>query len=511
MANKLTDAQIEAITRRMEDRAGQRVPRQPRSSGERPAGASPADATGREPNVREPNVREPNRRATNGQAPAGRDGIYADLDSAVAAAQRGFRALDALTIEKRVALIDAMRATMRANAELLARMAHEETGLGRVEDKIRKNHLVIDKSPGPEILQPSAWTGDRGLTLVERAPYGVFGVITPSTNPTSTIINNAIGLVAAGNSAVVNVHPGAKRVSAYQIQLLNRAIVHAGGPPDVLTALAEPTVETAQALMKHPGIRILLITGGGAVVRLAMSSGKRAICAGPGNPPVVVDETADLDLAGREIVFGASFDNNIICVDEKEIFAVSSIADRLKAAMIENGAVELPSYRLKALEKLVFEELPGPRQHGVMRKNWIGKDAGAILRELGISAPNARLVLVETPVDHPLIWTEQLMPVMPIARVRNVDEAIDLAVEAEHGFGHTASMFSRNIDALSRMARLINTSIFIKNGPNLAGLGYGGEGFTSFSIASPTGEGLTNALTFTRIRRCTMVDHFRIV
>jgi acyl-CoA reductase-like NAD-dependent aldehyde dehydrogenase len=179
--------------------------------------------------------------------------------------------------------------------------------------------------------------------------------------------------------------------------------------------------------------------------------------------------------------------------------------------MVANGAVELPSYRLKALEKLVFEKFPGPREHGVMRKEWIGQNAGKILQELGIHAPDARLIVVETPIEHPLIWTEQLMPVMPLARVRNVDEAIDLAIEAEHGFGHTASMFSRNIDALSRMAREINTSIFVKNGPNLAGLGYGGEGHTSFSIASPTGEGLTTALTFTRIRRCTMVDHFRIV
>ena len=308
-----------------------------------------------------------------------------------------------------------------------------------------------------------------------------------------------------------NVHPGAKKVSAYQIQLINRAIVAAGGPPDLLTAPAEPTVESAQALMQHPGIRILLVTGGGAVVKLAMTSGKRAICAGPGNPPVVVDETADLDLAGRQIVFGASFDNNIICVDEKEVFAVDSIADQLKAAMIANGAVELPSYRLKALEKLIFDKFPGPREHGVMKKEWIGQKRARILGELGIRDPEARLVLVEVPVDHPLVWTEQLMPVLPLARVRNVDEGIDLAVQAEHGFGHTASMFSRNIDALSRMARAVNTSIFVKNGPNLAGLGYGGEGYASMSIASPTGEGLTNALTFTRVRRCTMVDHFRIV
>ena len=505
MAEKLTDAEIDAIARRVQGqlRHGSEPRREDGAhrAAQAPSGGPP------------PHLSYVGRagRTTSAPTTTGKDGIYPDLDSAVTAARRAFRSLDELTLEKRFAIVAAMRATMRSNAELLATMATEETGLGRAEDKVKKNLLVIDKTPGPEILQTSAWTGDRGLTLVERAPYGVFGVITPSTNPTSTIINNAIGLVSAGNAAVFNVHPGAKRVSAYQIQLLNRAIASAGGPADVLTAMAEPTVESAQALMKHPGIRILLITGGGAVVKLAMASGKRAICAGPGNPPVVVDETADIDLAGREIVFGGSFDNNIICVDEKEVFVVASVADKLKATMVANGAVELPSYRLKALEKVIFEKFPGPREHGVMKKEWIGQNAGKILAELGVSAPNARLILVETPVDHPLIWTEQLMPVMPLARVRNVDEAIDLAVEAEHGFGHTASMFSRNIDALSRMAREINTSIFVKNGPNLAGLGYGGEGFTSFSIASPTGEGMTNAVTFTRIRRCTMVDHFRIV
>ncbi len=483
MADKLTDAQIDAIVQRVHGKLDGRLPIK----------AAPSKAGQSAPLV------------------SGKDGIYPDLDSAVAAARRGYRALDALTLAKRTDIVAAMRQAMRANAELLARMAQEETGLGRVADKIQKNHLVIDKTPGPEILQPAAWTGDRGLALVERAPYGVFGVITPSTNPTSTIICNSIGLIAAGNAAVFNVHPGAKRVSAYQLQLLNRAIVSAGGPADLLTAPAEPTVESAQALMRHPGIRILLITGGEAVVKLAMASGKRAICAGPGNPPVVVDETADLDLAGQQIVFGASFDNNIICVDEKEVFAVASIADKLKAAMLAHGAVELPAYRLKALENLIFEKFPGPRQHGVVKKQWIGQDAGKILKALGVNAPEARLVLVETPVDHPLIWTEQLMPVLPLARVRSADEGIDLAVQAEHGFGHTASMFSRNIDALSRMARAVNTSIFVKNGPNLAGLGFGGEGYTSFSIASPTGEGLTNALTFTRVRRCTLVDHFRIV
>ncbi|RME85938.1 MAG: aldehyde dehydrogenase EutE [Caldilineae bacterium] len=488
----LSDEQIQRISSRVLAELG-------RSREPRPARAPHLSHVGREA------------RRLPGVVAAGRDGIYPDIDGAVAAARRAFAALDGMTLAKRKDLIAAMRRCSLDNAELWARMAQEETGLGRAEDKVYKNILVAEKTPGPEILEPTAWSGDRGLTLTEWAPYGVVASITPSTNPTSTIINNAISIVSAGNSVVFNVHPGARRVSIAVIQALNRAMVAAGGPPDLLTAPEEPTIESAQALMRHPGVRLLLVTGGPAVVREAMSSGKRAICAGPGNPPVVVDETADIEKAGRDIVFGASFDNNIICVDEKEAFVVESVADRLKQVMLAHGAVEVPRHRISALEKVIFSELRGPRKPGVINKKWVGKNAGLILKEIGISAPDARLAIIDVPIEHPLIWTEQLLPVFPIARVRSADEGIDLAVEAEHGFGHTASMFSRNIDNLSRMARLINCSIFVKNGPNLAGLGHGGEGYTSFSIASPTGEGLTNAISFSRPRRCTLVDHFRIV
>ena len=493
--SSLSDEQIEAITRRVLDEIGRR------------------DGAGAASTSRAPHLAHVGRSGREVVAPAGsgRHGIYPDIDAAVAAARRGYVALDEMTLAKRKDIIAAMRAVALANAELWATMAKEETGLGRADDKTKKNLLVAEKTPGPEMLEPTAWTGDRGLTLVEWAPYGVVAAITPSTNPTSTIINNSISILSAGNAAVFNVHPGAKHVSNVVIQELNRAIVAAGGPADLLTAPAEPTIESAQALMRHPGVRLLLVTGGPAVVKEAMRSGKRAICAGPGNPPVVVDETADIEKAGRDIVFGASFDNNVICTDEKECFVVERVADALKQAMLAHGAVEVPRHRIAALEKVIFTEVKGPRQPAVTNKQWVGKNAGLILREIGIQAPDARLVLVDVPIDHPLVWTEQLMPVFPLARVRSAEEGIDLAVEAEHGFGHTASMFSRNIDNLSRMARRINCSIFVKNGPTLAGLGYGGEGYASFSIASPTGEGLTSALSFSRPRRCTMVDHFRIV
>ncbi|MCG8406533.1 MAG: aldehyde dehydrogenase EutE [Phycisphaerales bacterium] len=439
-------------------------------------------------------------------------GVFRSIDDCVAAARTAFDDFSKLGLEQRKNVIASIRESMLANAISLARDAREETGLGRVEDKIIKNRLVTRKTPGTEALEPRAVSGDDGLTVMEKAPFGVIAAITPTTNPTSTIICNSIGMLAAGNTVVFNVHPNAKRVSCRNVGLINEAVVRAGGPPNVVTAMAEPTIESAQELMHHKGIRLLVVTGGPGVVKAAMGSGKRAICAGPGNPPVVVDETAEIDNAGRNIVKGASFDNNVICTDEKEVFVVESVADRLLKVMEANHAIVLTKPQISAIEKVIFEETRGPRRPGVINRKWIGKNANLILEQIGMRVPDTiRLVVLDVNVDHPLIWTEQLMPVLPLARVRNADEAIDLAIAAEHGFGHSAAMHSLHLGNLSRMAREINCSIFVKNGPIYAGLGEGGEGYCSFSIASPTGEGLTDPRSFSRERRCVLKDHFRIV
>lgn len=440
------------------------------------------------------------------------DGVFADVETALRAAETAQRELDAQTLDKRREIVAVIRRTVEENAQTLARMAVDETGFGRYEDKISKNLCVAQLTPGTEELQPIAYTGDNGLTLIERAPYGVIGSITPCTNPSETIVCNGIGMISGGNSAVFNAHPNAKETSAFTVRLLNKAIVAVGGPRNLLCSIATPTQESAQELMKHPKVKLLVVTGGGGVVTAAMNSGKKAICAGPGNPPVVVDETADIDKAGKDIVAGASLDNNIICVDEKEAIVVESIADALKAAMKRNGAHELTGREIERLTNLVIKERKDPPHESVVNKAWVGKNASVILKELGINVgDDIRLVLVDVERNHPLLWSEQLMPVFPMTRVSNVDEGIDLALEMEHGYRHTASMFSRNIEKLSKMARVVNCSIFIKNGPNGAGLGLGGEGYTSFTIASPTGEGLTSAKDFTRVRRCTLVDYFRII
>jgi len=440
------------------------------------------------------------------------DGIYPTVDAAVAAARKAFEVYRAMGLKKRHRIIDSVRSATRAKARELADMAAEETGIGRAEDKLLKNLLVIEKTPGPEDLEPQVWSGDQGLTVTEYAPFGVVGAITPTTNPTATIINNTIAIVSAGNAVVFNPHPNAKNVSVHAVRLINQAIVAAGGPADLVTATPEPTIESAQRLMNHPQVRVLMVTGGPGVVKEAQKTTKRSILAGPGNPPVVVDANADIELAGREIVRGASFDNNVICTDEKVVIVVSSVADLLLKEMVANNSYLLKEYELKKLERVIFSELGEPGKPGRVNPRWIGQNAELILEEIGVhSETDIRLVVADVPKEHSLVWTEQMMPVMPVVRVRTIDEAIDLAIRAEHGCGHTASIYSRDVNAITRMAREIDVSIFVANAANLAGLGDGGEGYTSFSIASPTGEGLTRPRSFSRDRRMTVAGGLRIV
>jgi acyl-CoA reductase-like NAD-dependent aldehyde dehydrogenase len=438
--------------------------------------------------------------------------VFETTEEAVAAARRAFLDLAETTLEDREKWIAAIRHTTETHAAELSELAVRETGLGRVEDKVIKNLLVARKTPGIEDLAPWARTGDHGLTLEERAPYGVVLSVTPSTNPSETVINNGIGMLAGGNAAVFAPHPGAKETSLRTVRLLEEAVRNEGGPPNVFTTLAEPSIEGTQALMRDETVRLIVVTGGAGVVKEAMSVGKRAITAGPGNPPVVVDTTADLDLAAWGIVRGASLDNNIICTDEKEVIVVDRVARDLMDRLSAEGAYELTGTELDAVRRVVLAEDRGDGCASVPNRELIGRDAGVILDAAGVDGPtDTRLLVAEVDAGHPFLWSELMMPVLGITRARDVDTAIDFAREVEGGNRHSASIYSRNIEKLSRMARVIDCSIFVKNGPHYKGLGEGGEGYTSFTIASPTGEGMTTARDFTRFRRCTLVDSFRIV
>ncbi|WP_335337206.1 aldehyde dehydrogenase family protein [Sedimenticola thiotaurini] len=436
-------------------------------------------------------------------------GVFRSLDDAVAAASAAQRQVRNLA--QRGAIIAAIRKLGHEHVRELSEMGVAETGFGRVSDKIIKNQLVIDKTPGIEAIYPMAISGDHGLSLVENAPWGVIASVTPSTNPSATILNNSISMISAGNAVVFAPHPAAKAVSLRAIQLVNQASASVGGPSNIVTCVETPSIDVANQLFVYPGIRLLTITGGDAVVAAARKvTDKRLIAAGPGNPPVVVDETADIKRAAISIVQGASFDNNIVCVDEKEIIAVDTIADELIDALCDNGAVLLTEEQGEAVAQLVLADYPGPNPRS--KVEWIGRDAAKIAAAAGFKVPDStRLLVLETDRKHAFARTEMMLPVIPLIRADNVDQAIDWAIELEKGNLHSAAMHSRNIDNLSRMAAEINTSLFVKNGPCLAGLGAGGEGWTSMTISTPTGEGVTNASTFVRKRRCTLVDAFRIV
>lgn len=484
---KITDNQINAIVDRVVDQLAGGGPVKPEPQASTQTGPPPAE-TGGSLDI------------------GGSRGCFPDIDSAIDAAEKAFLEFKSVPLEQRKRIITAIRRICMDHLSDLARIAVEETGLGRYDDKLKKNELAIRKTPGVEDVEPKAFTGDDGLSVEERAPFGVIGSITPCTNPSETIICNGIGMIAGGNTVTFNPHPSAKKVSMFTIDLMNKAAISEGAPPNLFTTVMSPTIQSAQALMKHPQNRLLVVTGGPAVVKAAMQSGKRVIAAGPGNPPVVVDDTADLDKAGKDIVTSGSCDNNIICVVEKEIIATSGAADGLKKSLIKYGAVELGAYQARRLAKVILND------NGHPNKQWVGKNIQLILKEIGMDVdPSKRMAFVETGPDHPFATEELLMPVLPFIRVKDVDAAIDLAYKLEAGCFHTAVMHSKNIEHLHKMAVKINTSIYVKNGMALAGLGLEGEGPTSFTIASPTGEGMTTARSFTRFRRCVLSGYFRIV
>ena len=432
-----------------------------------------------------------------------------DADTAVALAKKAQSQLATMTLEQRGRIIDAMRRAAIAQARPLAEMAHNETGYGKVEHKVIKNILAAEKTPGIEDLVPRAYTGDYGMTLVEGAPFGVIGSITPSTNPTSTVINNSISMIAAGNSVVFNPHPSAKRCSQEAMRVLHQAIVEAGGPIGLITTVKEPNLESGKTIMNHPDVAMLSITGGEAVVKVAMKTGKKVIAAGPGNPPVIVDETANLQQAARDIVDGASFDNNVLCVAEKEVFVVQSVADQLIAEMQKHNVLLIRGEDINRIVTTVLQQKDGQY---VVNRNYVGKDAAKILSDSGVSySGNPRLIIAEVDGNHPFVMVEMLMPVLGIVRVKDVNEAIREAVRAEQHCWHSAIMHSTNIKNLTAAARALNTTIFVKNAPSYSGVGYQAEGYATLTIATPTGEGLTSAKTFTRARRCILHGDFNII
>ena len=431
----------------------------------------------------------------------GNHGVFTDMNEAIEAAKKAQKVVGKMSMDQREKIISIIRTKIKENAEIFARMGVQETGMGNVGHKILKHMLVAEKTPGTEDITTTAWSGDRGLTLIEMGPFGVIGAITPCTNPSETVLCNTIGMLAGGNTVVFNPHPAAIKTSIYAINLLNEASLEAGGPDNIAVTVEKPTMETSDIMMKHKDIHLIAATGGPGVVTAVLSSGKRGIGAGAGNPPALVDETADIRKAAEDIVNGCTFDNNLPCIAEKEIVAVDSICDELMHYMVsEQGCYVIDEEQQKALTDVVLKG-------GRLNRKCVGRDAKTLLGMIGVYVPdNIRCITFEGPKEHPLIAEELMMPILGVVRAKDFDDAVEQAVWLEHGNRHSAHIHSKNVDNITKYAKAIDTAILVKNGPSYAALGFGGEGYCTFTIASRTGEGLTSASTFTKRRRCVMSD-----
>ena len=431
----------------------------------------------------------------------GNHGVFKDMNEAIEAAKKSQKIVAKMSMDQREKIISNIRTKIKENAETFAHMGVQETGMGNVGHKILKHQLVAEKTPGTEDITTTAWSGDRGLTLIEMGPFGVIGAITPCANPSETVLCNTIGMLAGGNTVVFNPHPAAIKTSIYAVNMLNEASIEAGGPDNIAVTVEKPTMETSAVMMKHKDIPLIAATGGPGVVTAVLSSGKRGIGAGAGNPPALVDETADIRKAAEDIVNGCTFDNNLPCIAEKEIVAVDSIADELMHYMVsEQGCYLASKEEQDALTEVVLKG-------GKLNRKCVGRDAKTLLGMIGVQVPdNIRCITFEGPKEHPLIAEELMMPILGVVRAKDFDDAVEQAVWLEHGNRHSAHIHSKNVDNITKYAKAIDTAILVKNGPSYSALGFGGEGFCTFTIASRTGEGLTSASTFTKRRRCVMTD-----
>src|SRR4051812_25307128 len=327
--------------------------------------------------------------------PSGTFGVYPTADAAVSASEAAFPALRTRPLADRKKAVDCVRSICVEQAEELGRMELDETGIGRLDHKIAKLRDAIPKVPGVEYLRTENFSGDDGITLTDYSPFGVIGAITPVTHSLPTLAGNAINMLAAGNTVVFNAHPSGASIAAEGVRRFNKAIRAAIGIDDLLTIIDPPTLESAAALFEHRGVRLLVVTGGPAVARAALASKRRAIVAGPGNPPVVVDATACLENAARSIVTGAAFDNNLLCIGEKQVFAVAEIFDRLMETVAQSGGFRLNSSQISALTKVAFK--PGEDGALHLNKDLIGQDPAVLGRHAGVEVPKGtQIVFGET-------------------------------------------------------------------------------------------------------------------
>jgi acetaldehyde dehydrogenase (acetylating) len=394
-----------------------------------------------------------------------------NLIERAAQAQGVYQGYDQESVNRVVAAV--ARAT-EAEAEPLAKLAHEETGFGKWEDKVLKNrfasrnvHAYIRDLKTIGILREDTAKG-----IIEiGVPVGVVAGLIPSTNPTSTVIFKSLIALKAGCAVVFSPHPGAKKAIGATVDCIRTALEGAGASPDLVSVLPTPTREATDALMKHPKVSLILATGGGAMVKAAYSSGTPAIGVGPGNGPSFIERSADIPLAVKRIFDSKTFDNGTICASEQSIVTEACVKKAVMEAIQQQGGYFLPPGDAERVEKILM----GPG--GTMNARLVGRSAEYIAKAAGVSVPKGTRVLLaeETRVGPQYPYSkEKLMPVLGFYVEENWEQACERCIEILNGegVGHTMSIHSQDEQIIREFGLKKPVSRLIVNSPAaLAGIG----------------------------------------
>ncbi|MCF8483287.1 MAG: bifunctional acetaldehyde-CoA/alcohol dehydrogenase [Rhodospirillum sp.] len=399
-----------------------------------------------------------------------------DLDALVARVKLAQKAYADYSQEQVDAIFRAA-ALAATNARIpLARLAVEETGMGVVEDKVVKNHFASEyiynhykdeKTCGILSEDPQFGT----MTIAE--PVGLICAIVPTTNPTSTAIFKTLISLKTRNGVILSPHPRARRATCEAARIVLEAAVAAGGPPDIIGWIEDPTVEMSNALMHHPDINLILATGGPGMVRAAYSSGKPAIGVGAGNTPAVIDEYADIKRAVASILMSKTFDNGVICASEQSAIVVDPIYDAVRARFAKHGGYILSESEAQAVREVIM-------RNGTLNAGIVGQSAARIAEMAGFQVPDTTKVLIGEVSDvgeAEVFAHEKLSPTLALYRARDFSDACDKAAAliALGGIGHTSVLYTDQDQQNARIrdfgARMKTGRILINSPSSQGGIG----------------------------------------
>ncbi|OOO69185.1 acetaldehyde dehydrogenase (acetylating) [Clostridium tepidum] len=360
------------------------------------------------------------------------------------------------------------------NAAKLAKMAEQETGFGKWEDKVVKNTFASKAvyESIKDVKTVGIINDDKEKKVMEVGiPMGVIAGLIPSTNPTSTVIYKAMISIKSGNSIVFSPHPGAKKCILETVKIISEASEKAGCPKDAILSITVPTMQATDALMKHDDVSLILATGGSAMVKAAYSSGTPAIGVGPGNGPAFIEKSANVPLAVKRILDSKTFDNGTICASEQSIVVEKCMEETVVNELKKQGAYFLTKEQNAQLSKYIM------RANGTMNPQIVGKSVQTIAKLANIDVPKEARVLIayETEVGSKVPYSrEKLSPILAFYVENDLESAIERCVEIlnNEGAGHTCGIHSENKEVIREFGLRVPVSRVLVNTPGtLGGIG----------------------------------------